>query len=947
MILLFQDKLGITDGYTPAWNELVRGAGLDGILIRRLSVYNSEVAKHHQLLVKIGNRKAPGFNPDALPAVRQWFETHLNHFAPKVTIIMDPAMFGLFESDQKVATTDHLRGGVYPYTTAAGVKTVIVVMTPVSAINRRMDPKEIAALNQGAYSKTEWQELQDFRTHESEDIDEDGDAVPAGEAGDEESPSESPADSDEIAEEFFYTPYKIPYGRFVLRTDLNRVYRIYHNAAQGWLKFNYVLCDDPIASENAVKTLKTALIISEDVETNPLVRKKKGIKYIPFAHLTCIGFTGLLPDGTAWTFVFPLTNGKSAHSGLHPMAEFNMQCIKEINEIHTAQYTFQNGGYDCSYLCREGVPCCNWVWDSMTMFWSIWPELPKRLDFISSILSDTYQYWKHTAKSDDIQTYWRYNGLDCHQTLCNTLELMKILSTNQRARKNFVEAHARVTTTWAMSMRGMKADEERLAAHNKTLDEMRVAAEKRLKYLIGDDDFNVNSPKQKSALIYGLMGVKYRNAKGKFVKQIQDASTGAAVLRLAQDEHPLFRRVITAMLAVAEPSKQISNVVGITRREIRANESRFFTHYDGVGTTTSRLSSRGSPFYDGTNAQNLRGEYRDWLTADEGDILLDVDYSAADDVFVSFESGDPKKIELFHSGRDVHATNSALFFDNWTYDQVVAGKKAKDPRVIHPIRGVRQISKKVGHGCNYLMAGLTLLLTAGREAIVAAAKELGFRDAGTWSQGKLADFCGILESKYRNHYTRFRRSGGWYDDIREELVRDHGVTTAYGYYQRFLGNPRDDDVLRAAAATLGQANTAGRINDTLMELDAGFIRPHFRDAENPHRYHTPLITTRESHGVSLRLQSHDSLTFNISLKHPNWQDGCMRVMEVMSRPCVIKNKTTDRIETFVVRTEAELGIRWGKGMTTWDGTREMLEQTVIQAIATNTAGSKKALRVAS
>lgn len=932
MILIFQDKLGITEGYKAQWDQLITGAKLDNIPTHRFSIYNSEL-KEHQLLIRSGNRKAPGFNPELLNEVGEWFENHLNKFKPRVVIMMDPALFGLIESEWNVATTDHLRGGVYPYRTAKGFETTVVVMTPISAINRRMDPKDIALMNQGAYSKAEWDELQEFKENR-----EDGD-------------EEIPADAEQHEnEDFFIAPYKIPYGRFVLRVDLNKVYRVYHGQLQGSLRFNFHLCDNPVTAELGIRVLETASLISEDIETNPLIKKnrKKGeILPIPYAHTTCIGFTGLTPEGEAHTFLYPLTNGKSAQSGLHPMAEYSMDCAKRINANRKARFTFQNGAYDNSYLCRDGIPCENWAYDSMTMFWSLWPELPKRLDFISSVLSDSYQYWKHSRGKDDIQVYWRYCGRDCHETLCNTMTLVELLKNNERARKNFAEAHARVSIGWAMSMRGMRSDENRVAKHEAQLSVLRTEAQRKLRYLIADSEFNANSPKQRAHLIYTLLGARFRNAKGKYVKRIEDASTGQAVLRLAQDEHPVFRRVISGIIAVSEPSKQLSNVISIKTREIRPNEWRVFTSYDGVGTTTTRLSSRESPFYDGTNAQNIRKDFRDWMVADEDSFLLDIDYSAADDVFVSFESGDQKKIELFYSKKDVHATNSVLFFENWTYESVVAGKKAQDPRVVHPIRGIRQISKKVGHGCNYLMAGLTLLLTAGREAIIAAAKELGFKDAGNWNQYKLADFCGVLEKKYRTHYTRFRREGGWYDDIRAELIASRGITTAYGYYQRFLGNPRDDDVLRAAAATLGQANTAGRINDTIMEAELGFIRSSFRDGPNPHYNRTPLLTTRASHGVSLRLQSHDSITFNVSLKHPHWQEGCMRIIEMMSRPTVIKNKMTGNLETFAVRIEAEIGTRWGKSMIEWDTTPENLEATVIRAMDKNTNGSNKAIALVS
>src|SRR5690606_19830298 len=126
---------------------------------------------------------------------------------------------------------------------------------------------------------------------------------------------------------------------------------------------------------------------------------------------------------------------------------------------------------------------------------------------------------------------------------------------------------------------------------------------------------------------------------------------------------------------------------------------------------TTRYSASATPLNYGMNGQNLRKAYRDIITPDTEDcFILDFDFSAADDVFVSFESGDPRKIDLFRSGKDTHSENATLFFPHWRYDDVVSGKRAGDDRVVHPITGIRQITKKMSHGCNYLMAGLTLLM---------------------------------------------------------------------------------------------------------------------------------------------------------------------------------------------------------------------------------------------
>lgn len=660
--------------------------------------------------------------------------------------------------------------------------------------------------------------------------------------------------------------------------------------------------DDALEAE---EFLMRSVLIANDIETIP-----------ELALMTVNGYTGIHDDGSKATFVFPFYNDKSNTTGTPEHLDTYLKVQRRVNSSNIP-FTFQNGAYDLFYHTRYGMPVTCYAYDSMTMFWSIFPELPKRLDFISSILLDDYVFWKGDRKSDDFITYLEYNGKDCDRTLDNTIRLVTLLSKDPRALRNFHDAHLRVILALRMSMQGMRSDEKRLMEHGAALELEADAALERLKYLIADPDFNPNSPKQKSDLLYGLLGARPRTAKGRFTPKIEDGSTGQVAMRAMRNDHPLFKHVVNGIMEAMEPAKQISNVIGIRRAQfVPDGVVRVYTAYNGVGTTTSRFSSSETPIKIGTNLQNLRKLYRDWIVADEGCFLLEIDLSAGDDVFVSFESGDPRKIELFRTGKDSHAQNATLFFPSWAYDQVVAGKKGHDPRVVHPITGIRQITKKLSHGCNYLMAGLTLLMTAGREAIVAAAKEVGYVDAGTWDQEKLARFCESREMLYRGYYTRFARSGpeSWYMDLRREHIETGGFTTPFNYFQRFLGDAHDDNVLRGLAATAGQAGTAGRINMAMKELDFGIIDPTFRDGPNPD-YGKPSgrINQRE-HGISLRLQTHDSLTFNCDPTHAGIREGLQNIFDVMHRPVLIRNKLTGAIERFVVGTESEIGVAWGEGL---------------------------------
>lgn len=874
-ILLIEDKLGITPGYRSVWESMCLQAGLLNTRITRVNLHNIFYDKGLQLLRKRGNLVYPVFNdsPEVRGALAQWFRQHFAGTGNQYDLIIcqDAAALGLLTDDWRDATIDKLRGGVY---SLRGIPCLVTL--PISAINKHVLKKDVMALNQ-AEDRDTWDALR-----ESE--------AAAG-------------DVDEDSEKLFIPPYTIPSGRWILQRDLEKASRLL-KAGRGAseLSPNITICDSIAHIDYAKDFLSRCKLIANDVETWPEIQL-----------MSVNGYAGILPSGTIEAFVFPFTKERSPFSDPPDTFTYAYQAMREINLLGIP-FTYHNAGYDLFWLTRYRMPVRNYAFDSMTMFWSLYPELPKDLAFISSILLDDYQYWKGAGKSDNQATYLRYNALDNIRTLQNTIKLAAMLNQNPRANRNCTDAMRRVISCLQMSMWGLAVDESALVIMGEELEIEAATQLKRLRYLVADTEFNYRSPKQMKHLLYTIFGAAPRNAKGRRIRNTNAASTGAIVQRYVAEEGPLQKAIMNSVKAAMSPAKQISNVIGMKRKW-----GRVYTGYNAIGTTTSRLSSSESPLKIGSNLQNIRKKYRHWMVPDcnPQDLFLEVDFSASDDVFVTFESADPEKIKVFRSGADAHATNVALLFPNWSYEAVVAGKKAGDPRVVDPVRGIRQGIKKVAHGCNYLMAETTLLQSVGVDSIKAAALEYGYADAMSWTFEKQRAFCGELEQIYRGHYRRLSQpgtKGSWYNDLTEEAVKTGGFTTPFLYFQRFLTDPHSHDVLRALAATAGQAGTAGRINMAMDEFVHGYIMPEFRDALNPNAMAKPLRIGHRINGVRLVLQTHDSFTFHINRGDSRWQQGIRDVITVMTRPVVIRNKLTQDLETFSIGIEVEGGHSWGKGL---------------------------------
>ena len=863
-ILYMTDRFKVSSGYQPAFAKMLTTCGINPRQVIVSDIY----AMVPSPLMRVGNEKLWRFNPEHLPAVEEAFRVRINAIKPTLIVVSDPAVLGVIvKGDQRLGTLDKCRGGVYEY---QGIP--VVITYPITVIHTHIDTKLLEGID------------------------------------------------DENKEQ----PYRTPTGAWILHRDWQKVGRYFHGKQRRLPPFQYSVCrtlEDCYAAE---RFLTNCVAIATDIETgcNP-------------AQITCVGYCGIDSQGLVRAFVIPFYDEYSdggvfwQDSQDHAIAHSIMGRINLCPAIKM----MQNGAYDCSYFVRDRVPVSNFTIDTMLMWWSIYMELPKSLDFISSIMLDVYQYWKDDIKGVEekdqttvgMERYWRYNALDCYNTLFNGLYLNKMIAADESLKRNYDDAFMRFISGFQMSMRGVRINESIRSVHRDQLRLDKEKAEARVRYLLDDPEFNINSGQQKASLLYDVFGVRERTARGRYVdgskprKGLNAPSAGAIPLKMVKTEHPLFKYVIESLEEAMEPDKQMSNVTGRIDPDtgrvtggIYCPTGRFRTFFGAAGTETTRFNSKKSNFWDGGNAQNIRKAYRDWLVADPHCVFMEVDYSQSDDVFIGYESNDPAKIEVIRSGLDGHSVHGELFFKR-SYDSIVAGKRSGDPDIVHPTRGIRQLSKRVVHGTNFQMAAMTLFMTMGRDAVAAAAKLLGHLDADSWPQERLVQVCGFLMVLYRRKYPRLTNKE-WYGEIARDLKAKGKMTNAFGITRRFLGDPKDNGTQREATAFIGQSDTAGNMNRTMNEIDLGYIAPTFRDGPNPDAMAKPRRMSWHDYGFRFMLQVHDSFLIQLDTRNPKWKEAAHNTLHVMHRPIIINGHTVR------IKTEQEFGVRWGYGMShSWDG----------------------------
>lgn len=872
-ILYFTDKLGVSAGYQPAFTRMLSRLGVKRGQVILTNIYNLVDTPLKKVRV---NDKVWRFNPERTAEIRKAFETKVRAIKPRVIVVSCPAVIGVLNGwDLGTATLAKMRGGVY-HIRVEGIDEPIptIVTYPITAIHRQVDERLIKNDDDGTEDGAE--------------------------------------------------PYRVMQGSTILNWDWGKVARYYLGRPNRLPPFRYSIVRTLADAVAARRYLDSCTLIATDIETGNWPPQQ-----------TCVGFAGIRPDGRSHSFVFPFYDEFAEDGAFWTEDEHeSIYCVVRDILDNLAVKAMHNGSYDSTYFIRDRMPPRNFFIDTMAMWWSRFMEMPKTLDFVTSVLLDDYQYWKDDIKGDKVdevssrapsmERYWRYNALDCRNTLMNALMMMKMFENDSMVKHNYKRALMRIYSGLQMSMRGVKADFDRREEHRVELEQLRDKATAELRFMLDEPDFNVNSPAQKASLLYDVFGLRRMDERGRplAANSKSEGSAGKIALKLAKQEHPLYRIILDKLEEAMEPGKQISNVCNM-----KLVSDRFRTAYNAVGTETMRFSSKRSNLWDGGNSQNIRKKMRDWLVADPYHVFLDIDYSQSDDVFMAYESQDPEKIAVVESGRDAHAVNGELFF-RIAYDEIVAGKKRDDPWIVHPITGIRQISKRVVHGTNFQMAAYTLYVTMGRDSVVAACILAGFKDAETWDQERLVNFCGAMMRVYRQKYKRLSAKE-FYAEIANELMRTRVIVNAFGDSRLFLGDPKDNGTQREATAFIGQSDTAGNMNRVMEEIDWGYIPTHFRDGPNPSANDRPRQMTYESHGMAFMMQVHDNFVVGLDTRHPRFMEAANNLLYVMERPVIIHGREV------VIKAEAELSVRWSHKTKAWDGKPESLEAIVQQLLKEN------------
>ena len=326
-----------------------------------------------------------------------------------------------------------------------------------------------------------------------------------------------------------------------------------------------------------------------------------------------------------------------------------------------------------------------------------------------------------------------------------------------------------------MEKNGIKIDVDLLAQTSKEMEKELSRLIKDI-YKIAGTEFNINSPKQLSQILFERLGLP-------IVKKTKTgASTDVEVLERLSLLHPLPKE----LLRYRELSKLKSTYIDALPELINKNTGRLHTSFNQTVTATGRLSS-SNPNLQNIPVKTEEGrKIRKAFIGEKNNLIMSADYSQIELRILAHLSKDAELISAFEKDTDVHSHTASLIF----------GVKENE---VTP--EMRQNAKTVNFGIIYGMSAFGL------------SKGLNI-DVGTAQE--------FIDS-YFERYPRVKL----YMDERIEDARNSGYITTLFNRRRYIpeiktgGAREQQQAERIAINTPVQGSAADLIKIAMINIDRG------------------------------------------------------------------------------------------------------------------------------
>jgi len=352
-------------------------------------------------------------------------------------------------------------------------------------------------------------------------------------------------------------------------------------------------------------------------------------------------------------YYVPLKSIKNALSRLKPIFENS-----KIGKIG------QNIKYEIIILANQGIQLKGIIFDTMVASYLLNPSKPNHnledmafeyLDYrMSPTIEDLLGKGKNKITMDQVELgkICRY----CCQDSDITLRLKNVLE-KPLHEKSLYDLFCNIELPLVEVLAGI--EKTGVALDTEYLKQMSLKLEKELArltqqiYEIAGEEFNINSPKQLSQILFEKL-------KLPVVKKTKTgASTNEEVLQKLATKHALPAAILEYRLLFKLKSTYIDALPAL----VNPKTKKLHASFNQTVTATGRLSS-SEP-----NLQNIpvktelgRQVRKAFIASGKNNKILSADYSQVELRILAHISGDDNMIEAFKNNRDIHAHTASLIY---------------------------------------------------------------------------------------------------------------------------------------------------------------------------------------------------------------------------------------------------------------------------------------------
>lgn len=571
---------------------------------------------------------------------------------------------------------------------------------------------------------------------------------------------------------------------------------------------NSEINQDEIESNKSVKTLKdrSFKVIEKNADIEVLKKTMKNVKILSIFYSDY----GIALSSEENDFYFPFVKKCESKIGANislfgePLT-VEKNCDTSCEEIQKFfdDYKGKIITYNLKNFLNRGLNIKNCELDLMIAYHLLTSQTKENVELpieqLTNVELDNYsdKFGKEKPENLSSDVYGKYlcqrtlGILECYDIIKEELkdrDLMKVL--------NDVEMPL-IEILSAMEKKGIKIDPNYFSNYEIELGNLIEELQEKI-YLEAGENFNINSPKQLAEILFFKLNLPP-------VKKTKTGlSTDEEVLEKLKNDGEKIAKYILEYRKLAK----LKNTYVDAIPKLRDDKNRIHTTFNQIGTTTGRLSS-SDPNLQNIPVKTDEGiKIRQGFIAEEGNVLMGIDYSQIELRVLAQLSGDKNLREAYQQNMDLHSLTARKIFELSDVENV-----SREQRIIAKTINFSIIYGKTAFGL---------------------AKELGI------NQREAAEYI----DRYFNQYPRVK-------NFEKEIIE---FTEKNGYTETFFGRRRIIEGINSKNKNIRSQAERMAVNSVIQGTAAEIIKKVMIEL---YRY------LKDKEGISLLLQVHDELIFEI------------------------------------------------------------------------------------